>query len=574
MIARDMSNALARSRSPFSSMAKAFRNAVLLLLSVGLVAGSGCSAQSPAPPVANACAAGLLECGGACSNPQSDPANCGACGHVCAGGLFCSLGACSQTCAASTTACAGQCVDVRTNAANCGACGAVCTAGQSCAGGVCSAGVGAGGGGNIGSGGSGGNIGSGGGAGAPGTGNGLQVGSVCFPVCQSAATDPDGDGYGQEAGRSCVVAGSPPSVGARACTPPPPTTTIPPGDGFYLDGMCVPRCASDVTDPDATGARDGWGYELGRTCIVVGSTPALQGIPCIPSAAPTGDGYQVGTACVPACTHPLLADAQGYGYEAQQTCVVAGSVAALQSGRCVVPPRNLPPPGPGTLLGQTCFPACGPNATDLTPDGYGFDLNRSCVVPGSTATIQGVPCVPPPATVTGECPRTLTCPVVNGVSLPCGCTWVDGLAERKQAIMATAGASQYFVASAMLETSTLTADYTLGDGKTGDSFNAGICKQNWSMTRRCHPAWVGQTAAQFATSIAMNTNLALDIQVYNECRSMFGADWWSGHRAGFGSLGSNTQDIQQFKGAMDWINGMLTTHLADDVRVWVTIQAI
>jgi hypothetical protein len=53
----------------------------------------------------------------------------------------------------------------------------------------------------------------------------------------------------------------------------------------------------------------------------------------------------------------------------------------------------------------------------------------------------------------------------------------------------------------------------------------------------------------------MNDDLALDIQVYNECRSMFGNDWWSGHRNGYDNLGS-------------------TGHLSDDVRFWVTIQPI
>ncbi len=72
----------------------------------------------------------------------------------------------------------------------------------------------------------------------------------------------------------------------------------------------------------------------------------------------------------------------------------------------------------------------------------------------------------------------------------------------------------------------------------------------------------------------MNSNLALDVQVFNECRTMFGANWWSGDRAGFGSLGSNSSDIQVFKGGMDWINMMLTTHLTDDVRVWVTVPPI
>jgi hypothetical protein len=544
------------------------------------------------------CGGSLLGCSGGCVNPQSDPANCGTCGHACAPGLFCSLGACSNTCAPTTTGCggacvdlavdsmhcggcatscgagqgcssgkctcptagqqvcAGQCTDLKTSVASCGACGASCSAGQTCSGGTC--------------------MGSpSGGGGATGTGDGLRVGTMCFPKCASAITDTDGDGYGSEAGRSCVVVGSQPAAGATACVPPPITMMIPPGDGFYIDGMCHARCASDRTDPDPmTGVRDGWGYERGATCIVVGSAPSLQGLPCVPPASATGDGYQITTTCVPACRHPELADVQGYGYEAQQNCVVEGSLAAVQNARCMLAPRVLPPPGNGSLLGGTCFPPCGAGAIELTPDGYGFEVNRACVVPGSSPTIQGIPCIPPPLTVTGLCPRTLQCPVVNGTTLACGCTWVVGLGTRKQQISATAGSSQYLVASAMMETDTLTSNYALGDGKTGDSFNAGICKQNWGMIRRCHPAWNGLAAGQFSTSTAMNSNLALDIQVYNECRAMFGGNWWSGHRNGFGSLGSNTQDIQEFKAAMDWVNTMLTGHLGDDVRFWVIIRAI
>ena len=85
-----------------------------------------------------------------------------------------------------------------------------------------------------------------------GTGSGYQVGTTCFPACASDASDPDDmgvrDGYGYENGRSCVVPDSAPTTGAARCEPPPvtmPDAGIPPGDGFYVGGMCFPRCASD-----------------------------------------------------------------------------------------------------------------------------------------------------------------------------------------------------------------------------------------------------------------------------------------------------------------------------------------
>ena len=294
-----------------------------------------------------------------------------------------------------------------------------------------------------------------------------------------------------------------------------------------------------------------------------------------------GDGYLVSELCVPACSAPGRADAQGYGFEAQQTCVVEGSPAALQAARCTVLPREgLPEPGDGFQLSDGCFPPCV-NAAGTDAGGFGFEQNRACVLPGSGAAIQAVPCVPAPATVIGFCPPPpIACPVANGVTLTCGCGFREGFAERKQVIMSTPGASQYFLASAMMETATLTADYPLGDVfpngmlKTGDAFNGGIAKQNWGMMRRCHPAYGGLGAGDFMTGADLNANLALDIQVYNECREMFAGDWWSGHRLGANNLGNNSPDVQRFRAAMDWTNMMLTGHLADDVFFYVVVPAI
>jgi hypothetical protein len=53
---------------------------------------------------------------------QTDGANCGRCGNVCASGSAC---------------CGGRCVDVNEDAANCGRCGHACGEGESCCGGNC-----------------------------------------------------------------------------------------------------------------------------------------------------------------------------------------------------------------------------------------------------------------------------------------------------------------------------------------------------------------------------------------------------------------------------------------------------
>jgi hypothetical protein len=75
---------------------------------------------------------------------QTDPDNCGTCGHVCATGDICVKGVCTPTCNggpacdadAGMACCAGGCVDVMSgDANNCGACG------HGCCGGACQAGV-------------------------------------------------------------------------------------------------------------------------------------------------------------------------------------------------------------------------------------------------------------------------------------------------------------------------------------------------------------------------------------------------------------------------------------------------
>jgi hypothetical protein len=182
----------------------------------------------------------------------------------------------------------------------------------------------------------------------------------------------------------------------------------------------------------------------------------------------------------------------------------------------------------------------------------------------------------------GKCPTSLTCPTGASGTITCGCYTVSGLGATKKALL-DAGASQmpYFLASAMLETETmLTSSYALGDGKTGDSFNAGVCKQNWGMIRTCHPAWNGLGASSYQTCTAMNgdnaTSRALDVQVYIECRNHYGNNWWAGHRNGSAGLSNpNTADIQNFKAGMDWTWTQIQNgHTCDDVRFWVNLPAI
>lgn len=303
---------------------------------------------------------------------------------------------------------------------------------------------------------------------------------------------------------------------------------------------------------------------------------SLLGVTC--RRAPVGDGFLVGTECVSACSERVQrgwADATGYGFEARRTCVLPGSLAAAQNPRCTLTARtDLPVPGAGFWNGKTCFPAC---VHPGDSEGYGYEKMATCVAATSKAGVQTAPCVPPPPTLTGDCPSALVCPTVNGTTLACGCTWIEGLGARKRDLSASPGFTPYMMAAAMLETPNLRADYARGDAKTSDSFNAGICKQNWGMIRRCHPAWMHKRAKHYAVCEIMNNDLTVDVAIYNECRQKFGERWWSGHRAGTSKLGANTPDIQRFKAAMDWTNAMLDEgagHRSDDVRFWVDVPAI
>jgi hypothetical protein len=81
------------------------------------------------------CGSGQTCCGTICVDLQTNPANCGSCGHVCIPGALCTAGQC--VCPPGTSACANGCQNLATDINNCGACGLVCLNGQFCSGGEC-----------------------------------------------------------------------------------------------------------------------------------------------------------------------------------------------------------------------------------------------------------------------------------------------------------------------------------------------------------------------------------------------------------------------------------------------------
>ncbi|MGO9835908.1 MAG: hypothetical protein ACLP1X_17025 [Polyangiaceae bacterium] len=76
-------------------------------------------------------------CNGSCTDTNTDPNNCGACGHLCATGQSCAGGACSP-CPSPQVVCASNntCTDTTSDPSNCGACGHNCQ-GSTCTASLC-----------------------------------------------------------------------------------------------------------------------------------------------------------------------------------------------------------------------------------------------------------------------------------------------------------------------------------------------------------------------------------------------------------------------------------------------------
>ena len=195
-------------------------------------------------------------------------------------------------------------------------------------------------------------------------GDGLLVddapGAPCIPTCGFARlTDPDRngdlDGFGYEGQRTCIADGTTLARSSPKCDVVPLPNPPLPGAGLFRENACYPVCQSALTDRDpATGVSDGWGYERRRNCVVPGTAAALGGLPCEPAEPPfpPGDGIDVvvdasgARECRPLCRHPVEGDpdGDGFGFELERSCIVSASVPSLQGVPCDAP--DWPPPGP------------------------------------------------------------------------------------------------------------------------------------------------------------------------------------------------------------------------------------
>jgi hypothetical protein len=174
---------------------------------------------------------------------------------------------------------------------------------------------------------------------------------------------------------------------------------------------------------------------------------------------------------------------------------------------------------------------------------------------------------------------TLTCPSANGTTMSCGSYTISGLGARKQQVLG-AGASVLDLAVAMLETNTMQASsYAYGDGKTGDSANFGIFKQNWYMLRTSCSSFAGQTSAQWNNGSVLNGNLSEDVSCINQGQGHYGLTlWFAGQRDGQTGLSNPNQAIiTEYEVAVEWIASQLNSsrsNLSNDTRFWVSVPAI
>jgi lysophospholipase L1-like esterase len=125
----------------------------------------------------------------------------------------------------------------------------------------------------------------------------INTAHAANPACISAESDPDGDGWGWENDRSCIVS----------------TNSVEPEQNLRAgNGSGLPACQLSTSDPDG----DGYGWENDSSCRVSGSTAA--------PAAETSGSSAAKPVCANAGSDP---DGDGYGWENDRSCIVNGDSA-------------------------------------------------------------------------------------------------------------------------------------------------------------------------------------------------------------------------------------------------------
>ncbi len=152
---------------------------------------------------------------------------------------------------------------------------------------------------------------------------GANIPASTIATCLTNESDPDGDGYGFENGRSCLV---PPEAAPQTLS-----VTISTDDANTDVDSPLPRsqdyCLSAESDPDG----DGYGYENFATCLIAPAAETSSEI-TTPQARQQSDNdveSQSVTTTLPECqSADSDPDGDGYGYENYSTCLAIDNAQA------------------------------------------------------------------------------------------------------------------------------------------------------------------------------------------------------------------------------------------------------
>jgi len=213
------------------------------------------------------------------------------------------------------------------------------------------------------------------------------------PQCSSSVVDLDGDGWGYENNRSCVMPTGHPSCSSSA---------ILNGDGWgYENGRaCIDtghnsntssnsssasNSSSGSQRPSCTSAAidngDGWGWENNTSCRYSSGTSSSSNSSSTASSTASGSVDANGRRI---CSANADDNGNGWGFEFGESCIW-GSVQPNTNRNSL---RAAPPPVAVRALGfVNGSPICLTDASDGNGDGFGYENDRSCrVVAGQTAT--------------------------------------------------------------------------------------------------------------------------------------------------------------------------------------------
>lgn len=158
----------------------------------------------------------------------------------------------------------------------------------------------------------------------------------------------------------------------------------------------------------------------------------------------------------------------------------------------------------------------------------------------------------------------------------CGSYTISNYHNNKNAAL-SAGANSAEFAIGMLETDSMSSNYTYGDGKSGDAANFGFMKNNWYMYRQSVSNFRGQSSSQYNNGAIANGNYGNAVSFCNQCISHFGwTSFWEVQRGGQGRIGNWNADTAEYYNAIAWIQAQVTNNNAwhNDTRYWVNVPAI